>query len=1592
MALSPDEIGVGSSSELTITIDNSANADPIGNIGFTLPVPQGIRISGPLSECGGVLAMEGDGSLLRFSGGSVSASGSCEVRAIVTALAAGPHDFSITDFSSNAGPSDNTSVTLTTTEAVALGFSKRFVPDLVALGGRSTLVYTIENQGTEDVLNLSVSDLFPAGIAIATPPSVSTSCPGISITAINGTQAIEVSPEDPIPLPAGETCTLTLEVVGVSPGIHLSLSGNLTAQDAGSNAPVSGGRAVAQLEVLDPSAILDVTFTKEFLDNPVAPGATGRLEFSITNNSPTETITNLEFTDDLEATLPGLVATEIPTRGGTLVNAGFDGADGGPVIGPEWDYLDRIENENGANQSYPTDGEGNAWNSADFDVVTSTIGPWESELVPIQVGTIDAFPGAPDLLFGIDAAPNGQNLVTTYLFRNTFELTAEQLAEPEWLLDYLVDDGAIFYINGTEVFRTPSMPAGEVGTTTLSGLGTEASFSSAGVNLNGVLVEGINSIAVEVHQTSLDSSDAGFQVQLVPGSQAPTGGFSYVDDPFQDEADPDFSSGQLEPGAGFSGGALQVQTGGQGFFANFFSPQSSGGWTREFTLEEAAVATINLRYRVNLSGDYDNGEYGEAVLTVNGTRQGDGPNSSLLRFDGTNDNQNAQDSGWRTASIDVFLGAGAHTLIVGAYTNRTTSASEVVRVWFDDIRIEVPEINIEPCGPGSSISGTDLLSIAGGTLLPGETCAFSVDVTVPVNAPFGTHLNVTSRLSAEVSGVARAALPASDILTVEPIPPTLAASFTAPAIPGSGNSILTFTIDNSLSALAATDLNFSATLPDGLVLVQPLNVAKTCPGGEILTGAGTGQIGLSGSSVPAGETCVVTFEVTSAVPGNYLTATSALNSSLGQSPASSATIAVLPPPRFTQSFAPSNLNAGQAATLTYTIDNSTSTLDATNVSFTDVLPDGLVLANPINYSSTCLAGSVSAGPGASSFSYTGGTVPAGTVCTVRLNVISQEGGTYENTTGELTSSLGNSGVANDTLVVTPIVSVSLTQTASAEPVVAGSGRNNLVYTLTASNSGPSTATGVTIAEALTLPAGVIVESIVPGEGSFDNSTWELGTLSPGATASLTISLTVGPTAAAGTDAISSAATLATVNENNSSGLSAATASTSIVTRVDLQITNTISTDPVVAGSKPENLEYLVTLTNHGPSFATGVTVRDALTLPPGVILSSVEAGSGTSLAEDLWTIGELPVGTTTILRLILTVGPSTPAGSDTIINQASVASLDQTDVNPQNNAITASASVRRETDLILTVAESRDPVLAGFNLPGNLTHTVLITNSGPSDASGVTVNLERNLPAGVTLTNGNQSDWVIDDLPRGESASLQVVYSVPSFIPGGANSIITSATLAAANEPRINPEDDSASEGTSVVSPSSVNATAGEMSLDFQTALFKQTVTITNNNPLSIPAFRLLLSGLPDGVNVYNAQGEADGRSFLLYNQSLAAGESVELVVEYFQADASGGFEAEFDIELLDAVEMAGSAGGAQLQRIDSLPNGDMLLEFLSTPGDSYTIQYSHNGEDWFGVLPAVTAGANVTQWVDNGPPKTPSHPSTMKSRLYRVVHQSNAR
>ncbi len=62
------------------------------------------------------------------------------------------------------------------------------------------------------------------------------------------------------------------------------------------------------------------------------------------------------------------------------------------------------------------------------------------------------------------------------------------------------------------------------------------------------------------------------------------------------------------------------------------------------------------------------------------------------------------------------------------------------------------------------------------------------------------------------------------------------------------------------------------------------------------------------------------------------------------------------------------------------------------------------------------------------------------------------------------------------------------------------------------------------------------------------------------------------------------------------------------------------------------------------------------------------------------------------------------------------------------------------------------------------------------------------------------------------------------------------------------------------------------------------------------------------------------------------------------------------------------------------------VIEFSPTTGKTYTIIYSDDLVNWKVATPSVTANANVTQWYDDGPPKTDSKPESVGSRYYRVI------
>ena len=166
----------------------------------------------------------------------------------------------------------------------------------------------------------------------------------------------------------------------------------------------------------------------------------------------------------------------------------------------------------------------------------------------------------------------------------------------------------------------------------------------------------------------------------------------------------------------------------------------------------------------------------------------------------------------------------------------------------------------------------------------------------------------------------------------------------------------------------------------------------------------------------------------------------------------------------------------------------------------------------------------------------------------------------------------------------------------------------------------------------------------------------------------------------------------------------------------------------------QNLTYTLHVTNAGPSPVTGVVVTD--TLPAGVAFTSLTTtqGSGSHQAGTVTVqLGSLESGGAATITIVVGVLPST---TGPLLNQA-VVTGDNFDPVPLNNSDDEPTQVIKRIDLSIDKTDTPDPVVAGQRL----TYTLLVTNLGPSDATGVTV--ADTLPAGVTYVSATSSQGTV---------------------------------------------------------------------------------------------------------------------------------------------------------------------------------------------------------------------------------------------------------
>jgi uncharacterized repeat protein (TIGR01451 family) len=236
--------------------------------------------------------------------------------------------------------------------------------------------------------------------------------------------------------------------------------------------------------------------------------------------------------------------------------------------------------------------------------------------------------------------------------------------------------------------------------------------------------------------------------------------------------------------------------------------------------------------------------------------------------------------------------------------------------------------------------------------------------------------------------------------------------------------------------------------------------------------------------------------------------------------------------------------------------------------------------------------------------------------------------------------------------------VVVTMSDSPDPVSFGS---NLTYTITVTNAGELTATGVKLTD--TLPAGATLVSANSTAGSCSGTTTitcGLGTLTSGATVTITIVVTP----PVGT--ITNTAT-ATINEAEPSANNTATAAT-LVTVADLSITKKAAQSLVAPGG---TLTFSLLVKNNGPTPAD-VIVTD--NLPAGLtLLRCAASGNGVCGAGANVTFSQLAAGASE--TVLLTVAVSASATEGTVISNTASVSSPEFESDTSNNSSTATVTV-----------------------------------------------------------------------------------------------------------------------------------------------------------------------------------------------------------------------------------------------------------------------------------------------------------------------------
>ncbi len=339
-------------------------------------------------------------------------------------------------------------------------------------------------------------------------------------------------------------------------------------------------------------------------------------------------------------------------------------------------------------------------------------------------------------------------------------------------------------------------------------------------------------------------------------------------------------------------------------------------------------------------------------------------------------------------------------------------------------------------------------------------------------------------------------------------------------------------------------------------------------------------------------------------------------------------------------------------------------------------------------------------------------------------------------TADTVDNMMSNNSAIETTPIRAIADLSIEKTDLVDPVNAA---DLITYTVAVTNSGPSSAAGVSVVDTLS-PLVTFVAA--------DGNGWTCGYVEAShlivcdADDTIPVGMSnmidVVVRAPADRDDVDNTAQVEATTFDPSAANNTAIVNTTVTPVADLLVS--IIDQPVTADAR-QGVTYTISVVNAGPSTADSVALT--VTVPDDAIIGLIGGIGWTCVADNAadtvtCLINNLPAGPAPDV-IVMTTSPHN-AGDVTAV--ATVTSSTN-DLDVTNNTADTDTRIIEVADLSITKTGSEDPVYADHVL----TYTLRVNNAGPSDVASVRV--VDTLPPEVTFVSAAGTGWLCDYVATG---------------------------------------------------------------------------------------------------------------------------------------------------------------------------------------------------------------------------------------------------